>query len=203
MLTAQHPRTSIMVVLQVGCESFSALQTASCKTCCLPPCGMPSLFVSQAPSLLLEAQPLTWITEPFFSQDLLAPIREETEIAPPLRTCMQVAADRGSLLSCAINAACAALVDAGVPMRRMLSELFGCAAKIVHSARALLLLLHASTLAITWCLRAAAVSCALSEDAGLLLDADENEQEVRGMGRASSASAAMYNAVCKRPFFCL
>eukprot|EP00199_Chlamydomonas_sp_CCMP681_P005792 CAMPEP_0119105614 /NCGR_PEP_ID=MMETSP1180-20130426/3528_1 /TAXON_ID=3052 ORGANISM="Chlamydomonas cf sp, Strain CCMP681" /NCGR_SAMPLE_ID=MMETSP1180 /ASSEMBLY_ACC=CAM_ASM_000741 /LENGTH=262 /DNA_ID=CAMNT_0007090709 /DNA_START=32 /DNA_END=820 /DNA_ORIENTATION=- len=35
---------------------------------------------------------------------------------------LQVAADRGSLLSCALNAACAALVDAGVPMRRMLAS---------------------------------------------------------------------------------
>lgn len=65
---------------------------------------------------MLSWKRLVQITSPVFAQcDSLAQKADDNLFS-------QVIHDDGSLLSCAINAACAALVDAGIPMTGLLTS---------------------------------------------------------------------------------
>ena len=65
--------------------------------------------------VVLQVEPTrTDLRDSFLNQALL--------IFSPSLGCCQVVQDDGSMLSCALNAACAALIDAGIPMTTMLGR---------------------------------------------------------------------------------
>ena len=103
---------------------------------------------------------------------------------------MQVVSDDGSVLSCALNAVCAALIDAGIPMQQLFGESRCLPARLFRawalwrrpslepgtSIRHLVAGPYPSS--VVCCCPAAAVTVGLSEDRQLLLDPTRQEEQV-------------------------
>lgn len=98
--------------------------------------------------------------------------------------CLQIVSDDGSVLACALNAACVALVDAGVPMRR----LFGPPFESVLALDVCLYILYIHLIHMCDVVRschdggflciAAAMSCTLNEAGTIVLDPTSSAEEV-------------------------
>jgi ribonuclease PH len=134
---------------------------------------------------------------------------------------VQVLQADGALLAVALNAVCAALVDAGVPMRCLFGELHaavgrhrrlcGCRRGVVRGGPATWRLLTALPLrvraAVTAATCAAGVCCAFAADGTLVIDPDEAEEQVgcwaaagRGGGREAGGGGGHGHAWCaQRP----
>ena len=96
LLGALHPRTTVQVVLQASRALDHMQHTDTFCMCDLQPSNLPFLHDRQRHVLTFV---LVWL---------------------------QVISDDGSLLACAINAACFALLDAGLPMARLFMAVSCC-----------------------------------------------------------------------------
>lgn len=101
-MAALHPRALIQVVVQV-------------RSLCACVCGTPKMRkrcykADRCTAVQQQAPEWRWV--PTRSNQSLRPTNNQTPLD-------QVVSDDGGVLACALNAACAALVDAAVPLRTL------------------------------------------------------------------------------------
>lgn len=114
IVAALHPRTLIQIVLQAG---LTAGGVGAAGRLWVRACA--AAFAAGGPEVLL------WQRMPAGARACQQPACAPLSGCPPNSPGWQVVSDDGSVLACALNAVCAALIDAGVPMKQLFGECQG------------------------------------------------------------------------------